>query len=54
MVAIAGADVENAGAFGDLADFRIQTDGRVERQSLSDAIGKELFAGDRRQTAYIP
>ena len=54
MVAVAGADIENAGAFGDLADFRIQTDGRVERQTLRDAIGKELFAGDRRQTAYIP
>ncbi len=54
VVAVAGADVENAGDFGDLADFRIQTDGRVERQPLRDAIGKELFTGDRRQAAYIP
>lgn len=54
MVAVAGADIKNAGDFGDLADFRIQTDGRVERQPLRDAIGKELFAGDRRQTAHIP
>ncbi len=54
MFAVAGPDIENAGDFGDLADFRIQTDGRVERQPLRDAIGKQLFAGDWRQTAYIP
>ena len=54
MVAVAGADIKNAGDFGDLTDFRIQTDGRMEGQTLRDAIGKELFAGDRRQTADIP
>ncbi len=54
MIAIAGADIENAGDFADLADFRIQADGRVERQPLRDAIGKELLAGDRRQAAHIP
>ncbi len=54
MVAVAGADIENAGDFADPADFCIQADGRVERQPLRDAIGKELFAGDWRQAAYIP
>lgn len=54
MVAVAGPDIENAGDFGDLAYFRIQTDGRVERKTLRDAIGKELLAGDRCQTAHIP
>ena len=54
MGTIAGADIENARDFGDQADFRIQTDGRMERQALRDAIGKELFAGDRCQTAHIP
>ena len=54
MVAVAGANIENACRFGDLADFGIQADCRMEGQALRNAIGKELFAGDGRQTADIP